>query len=122
MAYGLYVYRNGSTAHRKKYYKALWSILPFKNPDELNILEDAMEIHLGLRYTTYLINCHLHHKVFNAVCKSTVNIYFLIIQPNRKYIYIIQQGTKNDCKWKEARQCQTKQWLIMLNRIPEDKR
>ena len=27
----------------------------------------------------------------------------------------------NEGKWKEARQRQTKQWLIMLNRLPEDK-
>ena len=33
----------------------------------------------------------------------------------------IQQGTKNEGKWKEARQRQTKQWLTMLNGLPEDK-
>ena len=45
--------------------------------DELNMILDAMENKLGLRYTTHLINCHRHHKGFNAVCKSTVNIVFL---------------------------------------------
>ena len=53
------------------------------NPDELNILVDAMEKKLGLRYTTHLINCHRNHKGFNAVCNSTTNIAFLRLQPNR---------------------------------------
>ena len=65
------------------------------NPDELNILADAMENKLCLRYTTLLINWHRHHKVFNAVCKSTVNLDFLILQPKRTRIQKIQQGTKN---------------------------
>ena len=47
------------------------------NTYELNILADAMENKLGLRYTTHLTNCHRHHKGFNAVCKSTVDIAFL---------------------------------------------
>ena len=46
------------------------------NPDELNILADAMGNKLGLRYKTHLINFHRHHKGFNAVCKSTFNISF----------------------------------------------
>ena len=104
-----------------KYYKALWSTLHFKNPDELNILANVTENKLGLRYTTHLINCHRHHKGFNAVCKSTVNLAFLRIQPKRKKIQKIQQGTKNEVKWKEARRRQMKQRLIMLNRLPEDK-
>ena len=51
------------------------------NPDELNILADAMENKLGLRYTAHLINCHQHHKGFNEVCNSTINSDFLILQP-----------------------------------------
>ena len=92
------------------------------NTDELNILADAMENKLCLHYTTHIINCHLHHKGFNAVHKSTVNIAFLILQPKRIRIQKIQQGTNNDGKWKEAIKHQTKQWLIILNRIPEDKK
>ena len=37
------------------------------NLDELNIIADAMENRLGLRYTTHLINCHRHHNGFDAV-------------------------------------------------------
>ena len=62
-----------------------------------------MENKLGLRYTTYLTNCHFHHKCFNVVCKSTVNLAFLRLQPKRTRIHKIQQGTKNEVKWKEAR-------------------
>ena len=51
------------------------------NLDELNLLADLMENIFGLGYTTQLINCHRHNKGFNAVCKSTVNLAFLIIQP-----------------------------------------
>ena len=51
--------------------------------DELNILADAMKNKLGLRYKTHLINCHCHHKGFNAVCKSSVNQAFLRLQPKR---------------------------------------
>ena len=72
-----------------------------------------MENKLGLRlrYTTHLINCHCHHKGFNAVCKYTFNLAFLRLQTKRKRIHKIQQGTKNEGKWKEVIQCQTKQWL-----------
>ena len=74
------------------------------NLDELNILADAMEKRLGLRYTTHIINCHRHHNGFDAVCKSTVNIAFLIVQPKRTRIQKIQQGTNNEVKWKGVRQ------------------
>ena len=80
-----------------------------------------MENKLGLRYTTHIINFHRHHKLFNAVFNSTVNLAFFRLKPKRTRIQKIQQGTKNEGKWKEARQHQTKQWLIMLNRLPEDK-
>ena len=68
------------------------------NMDEPNILVDAMENRLGLRYTTHLINCHCHHKVFDAVCKSIVNLAFLILQPKITRIKKLQQGTKNEGK------------------------
>ena len=32
-----------------------------KFPYELNILAGAMEKHIGLRYTTHMINCRRHH-------------------------------------------------------------
>ena len=66
------------------------------NPDELNILVDAMEKKPGLRYTTHIINCHRHQNVFDAVCKSTVNLAFLILQPKRIRIQKIQQVNKNE--------------------------
>ena len=78
------------------------------NVDELNILADAMENRLGLRYTTHLINCHSRHKGFNAMCKSTVNLAFLRLQPKITIIHKIQEVTKNEDKWKEARQLQKK--------------
>ena len=33
----------------------------------------------------------------------------------------MKQGTENGVKWKEARYQQVKKWLIMLNRLPEEK-
>ena len=90
------------------------------NTDELNILADAMKKN-GLRYTTHIINCYRHQKGFYAVCKSTVNLDFLRLQPKITRIQKIQQGTKNDGKWKEARHLQTNKMLIMPNRLPEDK-
>ena len=77
-----------------------------------------MENRLGLRYTTKLINCHRHQNGFDAVCRSTVNLAYLRLQPKITRIQKIQQSTKNEGKRKEARQHQTKQWLIMLNRLP----
>ena len=91
------------------------------NVDELNILADLMENILGLIYTTKLINCHRQRNGFDAVCKSTVNPAFLRLQPKITRIQKIQQDTKNEGKWKESIQRQTKKWLIMLNRLPEDK-
>ena len=64
-------------------------------PDELNIVADVMENRPGIRYTTHLINFHRHHNGFDAVCKSTVNLAFLRLQPKMTRIQKIQQGTKN---------------------------
>ena len=80
-----------------------------------------MEGSLGLRYTTLLINCHRHTKGDNEVCRSTVNLAYNRIQPRITKIHKIQQGTNNEGKWKEARYRQVKQWLIILNRLPEEK-
>ena len=91
------------------------------NVDELNLLANSMENRLGITYTTKLLNCHCHQNSVDAVCRSTVNLAFLRIAPKITRIQKIQQGTKNEVKWKEAKQRQTKKWLIMLNRLPEDK-
>ena len=88
------------------------------NLDELNILAKSMENRNGLIYTTKLINCHRHGNGFDAVCRSTVNLAFLRLTPNITKIQKIQQGTKNEGKRKESRRRQTKQLLIMLNRLP----
>ena len=88
------------------------------NVDELNLLANSMENRLGITYTTKLLNCHRHQNGVDAVCCSTVNIAFLRLSSKITRIHKIQQGTKNEGKWKEARQRQTKQWLIMLNRLP----
>ena len=55
------------------------------------------------------------------MCKYTVNIDFLRLQPKITGIQKIQQGTKNEGKRKEERQSQKKKWLIILNQLPEDK-
>ena len=91
------------------------------NLDELSILADSKENRLDLSYTTKLINFHRHRNGFDAVCRSTGNLAFLRLQPKITRIQKIQQGTKNEDKWKESIQGQTRQWLIILNRIPEDK-
>ena len=43
------------------------------------------------------------------------------LAPKITRIKKIQQGEKNEGKWKETRQRQKIQWLIMLNRLPEEK-
>ena len=45
--------------------------------NELNILVDVMENHIGLHYTTHIVNFHRRHKVLNGVCKSTGSPDFL---------------------------------------------
>ena len=74
-----------------------------KYPNELIIVADCMEIRLGLRYTTSLINRHRKTQGFDAVYKSTVNLYFRRIQTKRTRIHKIQKVTNNEGKWKEAR-------------------
>ena len=76
---------------------------------EINLIANSMERRLGLRYTTLLINFHRHTKGDNAVCRSTVNLAYKRLQPRIKKIQKIQQGTKNEGKWKEARYRQVKQ-------------
>ena len=62
-----------------------------------------MENKLRLSYKTRPINFRPHHKVFNAVCKSTVNLASLRLQPKRTIIQQIQKGAKNEGNQKEAR-------------------
>ena len=80
-----------------------------------------MENRLGLSYTTQIINFHCHWNGFDAVCRSTVNLVFFWLQPKITRIQKIQQVTNNEGKRQEARQHQTKQCLILLNQLPEDK-
>ena len=82
---------------------------------------DSTQNRLGLHYTTLLINCHRHTHGDNAVSKTTVNLAFMRLQPKITKIHQMQQGTKNEGKWKEARYRKVKQWLIMFNRLPEEK-
>ena len=69
---------------------------------EINLLANSMQNRLGLRYTTLLINCHCQTHGNNAVSRSTVNLAFRRLQPKITKIQKIQQGTKNEGKWKEA--------------------
>ena len=70
---------------------------------EINLLADSMQNRLGLRCTTLLINFHRQTHGENAVSRSTVNLAFRRLQPKITKINQIQQGTKNDGKWKKAR-------------------
>ena len=88
---------------------------------EINLIDNSIEGRLGLRYTTLLINCHRQKNGDNAVCRSTVNLAYRILIPKIKTFQKIKQGTNNEGKWKEARYRQVKQWLIMLDRLPEEK-
>ena len=88
---------------------------------EIKLLVNSMQNRLGLRYTTLLINCNRQTHGENSVSKSTVNLAFMRLQPRITKIQKIQQGTKNEGKWKEARYRKLKQWLIMINIVPEEK-
>ena len=88
---------------------------------EINLIANSMEKRLGLRYNTLLINCHRQTNGDNAMCRSTVNLAYRRLQPKITRVQIIQQGTKNEGKWKETRYRQMKQWLIMIDRLPEEK-
>ena len=68
-----------------------------------------------------LISCHYQTKGENAVSRSTINLSFRRLQPKIKKLQKIKQGTKNEGKWKKERYQQVKQWLIMLNRLSEEK-
>ena len=81
------------------------------NVDELNILANSMGNRLGITYTTKLLNCHRHQNGVDAVCWSTVNLDFQRLAPKITIIQKIQQGTKNEGKWKEARQRHTKKMV-----------
>ena len=70
---------------------------------EINLIANSMKRRLGLQYTTLLINCHRQTKVDNVVCRSTVNLAYRRLLPKITRIQKIQQGTKNEGKWKEAR-------------------
>ena len=70
---------------------------------EINLIANYMERRLGLRYTTLLINCHRQTKDENAVCRSTVNLAYMRLQPKITRVQKIQKVTKNEGKWIEAR-------------------
>ena len=97
-----YTGNNNLTRHLNPSYLA-------SNVDELNLLANSMKKRLGITYTTKLINCHRHQNGVDALCRSTVNLAFLRLAPKIARIQKIQQSTKNEGKWKEARQRQTKQ-------------
>ena len=67
------------------------------------------------------VNFHRQTQGENVVSRSTVNLSFSRLLPKITKIQKIQQGTKNEVKWKEARYRQMKQWLIILDRLPEEK-
>ena len=75
---------------------------------EINIVANSMERRLGLRYTILLNNCHRQTNGDNAVCRSTVNLAYRRLLPKIARVQKIQQGTKNEGKWKEARYRQMK--------------
>ena len=68
-----------------------------------------------------LINCYSHTHGENAVIRFTVNLAFRRTQPKITKIQIIEQGMNIEGNWKEAKYRQVKQWLIMLNRLTEEK-
>ena len=70
---------------------------------EINLLANSMHNRLGLRYTQMLINCRFKSHGDNAVSISTVNLALRRLQPKIKINQKIQQGTKNEVKWKEER-------------------
>ena len=82
---------------------------------------NSMKNRLGLCYTMRLINCHYQKHSENAVSSSNVNLASRKLQPKINKIHKIQQITKNEGKWNEARYQQVKKLLIMLNRLPEEK-
>ena len=88
---------------------------------EINLLANSIQNRLSLRYTTLLISCNRQTNGENPVSRSTVNLAFRRLQPKITKNHKIQQGTKNKGKQKESRYRQVKQWLIMLNRLPEEK-
>ena len=88
---------------------------------EINLIANSMERRLGLRYNTLLINCHCQANGDNAVCRSTVNLSYRRLLPKITRVQKIQQGTNNEGKWKESSFQQVNQWLIMLDRLPEEK-
>ena len=51
----------------------------------------------------------------------TVSLTFRRLQHKIIKINKIQEGKNNEGDWKEARYLQVKQWLIMLNILPEEK-
>ena len=88
---------------------------------EINLIANSMERRLCLQYTTLFINCHCQTNGDNAVCRSTVNLAYSKFLPQITRVQKIQQVTNNEGKWKEERYRQVKQWLIMLDRLPEEK-
>ena len=88
---------------------------------EIIIVANSMGKRLSLLYTTLLINFRRQTHGDNAVYRSTVNLAFRRLQPKITKIQKIQQGTKNEAKRKDARYQQFKQWLIMLERLTEEK-
>ena len=79
----VYICKDMELQYTGKILKSTLVNLTFLILDELNILADAMENHLGLCYKTHMMNCHSHHGGFNVVCKSAVNLDSLRLQPIR---------------------------------------
>ena len=72
------------------------------------MLVNSARNRLGLCYTTLLINGHHQTHGENVVIKSTVNLAFRRLQPKITKLQKIQEGTKNEGKWKDTRYQQLK--------------
>ena len=104
--------------NRKKHYGRPYLI---SSSYEINMPASSMQNRLGLRYKNILINCHYHTHDENLVSRSTVDLAFRRLQHKITKIQKIQQGTKNEGKWKEVSHRQVNQWLITIKRLPEGK-
>ena len=78
-----------------------------------------MEMNLGFRNTLITVNAHRVEESTPPVGRNAMMNAFDRMQPKVELIQKVQQGNTNHKAWKNTQRNQTKQFLVMLDELPE---
>ena len=106
--------------HDKRRFNKGTPALILPGSTEEAIIADRVEMNLGFRNTTVMVNSHRVEEGRPPVGRNAVMNAFDRMAPQVSLITTIPQGNVNHDGWRVARKNQTKQMLVMLGEISSD--